>query len=121
MTGWCLIGQRISGEGKAENGDKPGFRKAVQLHKICHGEAGKVAALIDAGKFSELEHALAAGTSHAKTSNGVGMAWMVRMKTTRSWQREACACHRAPAGREDDRSKARTSYRVIGHLPGALE
>ncbi len=60
MTGWCLIGQRMSGEGKAGHGDKPGFQKAVQRHKIFHVEAGKVAVLINAGKFSEAEHALAA-------------------------------------------------------------
>lgn len=70
----CTVGQWLHGEGKARFSAKPEFQNAVDKHKAFHVEAGKVAGLINVGKFAEAEAALGANTPYATASSQVGGA-----------------------------------------------
>lgn len=72
----CDVGRWLHGPGRAACGARPEFDRAVSTHRAFHAEAGKVAALINARKFSEAEAALAAGTHYAAASSDVGVALM---------------------------------------------
>lgn len=70
----CAVGLWLYGEGKSRWGAKPEFQRALDKHKAFHGEAGRVAALINAGRYAEAESALGNGTAYAGASSGVGVA-----------------------------------------------
>jgi methyl-accepting chemotaxis protein len=64
----------------ARLGSKPEFQKVIEKHKAFHVEAGKVASLINAGKYAEAEASMGYGTSYASVSNDVGVALMTLKK-----------------------------------------
>lgn len=76
----CQLGQWLYSEGKARLGSKPEFQKVIEKHKAFHVEAGKVASLINAGKYAEAEASMGYGTSYASVSNDVGVALMTLKK-----------------------------------------
>jgi len=76
----CQVGEWLYGDGKKTCGSKPEFQRAVDKHKAFHIEAGKVAGLINSGKYAEAEAALGAGTSYASASNEVGVALIALKK-----------------------------------------
>lgn len=76
----CPVGQWLHGEGKTRWGSKPEFQKALDKHKAFHVQAGQVAGLINAGKYSEAEVSLGSGTSYARASSEVGVALIALKK-----------------------------------------
>jgi methyl-accepting chemotaxis protein len=76
----CQVGQWLYGEGKTRWGSKPEFQKALEKHKAFHVEAGKVAGLINAGKYAEAEAALGNGTAYSSASVEVGVALIALKK-----------------------------------------
>lgn len=72
----CVVGQWLHGEGRNRWGSKPEFQRALDKHRAFHAEAGKVAALINAGNYAQAEAALGGGTSYASASGEVGVALM---------------------------------------------
>lgn len=76
----CVVGQWLHGEGKSRWSSKPEFQRALDKHKAFHAEAGKVAALINAGKYTEAESALGNGTTYASASSEVGVALIALKK-----------------------------------------
>ena len=67
----CQLGQWLHGGGKTKYGSNPEFQSIIPLHRAFHVEAGKVAELINAKKYSEAEQALHNGTSYADASDSV--------------------------------------------------
>ncbi|MDE2427594.1 MAG: CZB domain-containing protein [Burkholderiales bacterium] len=57
-THCCEIGNWIDGEGKKDNAHLPEFAQLVKTHEQFHREAVKLAGLINAGRYSDAEHAL---------------------------------------------------------------
>jgi methyl-accepting chemotaxis protein len=76
----CQVGQWLYGEGKTRWGSKPEFQKALEKHKAFHVQAGKVACLINAGKYAEAEASLGHGTPYASASSEVAVALMALKK-----------------------------------------
>jgi methyl-accepting chemotaxis protein len=76
----CQVGQWLHTEGKARFGSKPEFQRAFDKHKAFHVQAGKVAGLINAGKYTEAEAALGNGTPYASASSEVGVAFIAFKK-----------------------------------------
>ena len=67
----CQLGQWLNGNGRSQFGGKPEFRSLVELHKAFHGEAAKVADLINSKRYDEAERALNSGTSYAHATSEV--------------------------------------------------
>ena len=76
----CMVGQWLYGEGKTRFGRKAEFQRALDKHKAFHTEAGKVASLVNAGKYIEAESALGLGPTYATASSEVGVALIVLKK-----------------------------------------
>jgi methyl-accepting chemotaxis protein len=53
----CELGKWLHGAGKV-HASKPAFADVVAKHKAFHAEAGKIAVLINGGKFAEADAAL---------------------------------------------------------------
>lgn len=70
----CDLGKWLSAEGKQKYQAVPQFKECVSKHSRFHQEAGKVAKLINEGKFAQAEAALAAGTDYSNASSEVGVA-----------------------------------------------
>lgn len=70
----CVVGQWLHGDGKARLGGRSDFRRAVESHKAFHTQAGRVASLINAGKYGDAKAALSGGTAYTSASNDVGLA-----------------------------------------------
>ena len=67
----CELGRWLHGDGKGLFGGKPEFQSLVALHKTFHGEAAKVAELINDKRYDEAERALNSGTSYAHATSEV--------------------------------------------------
>ncbi|MBS0448556.1 MAG: CZB domain-containing protein [Proteobacteria bacterium] len=76
----CVVGVWLYGDGKARWGSRPEFQRAMDKHTAFHSEAGKVASLINAGKYAVAEAALGSGTSYASASGAVGVALIALKK-----------------------------------------
>ncbi|MEH7826927.1 CZB domain-containing protein [Gemmobacter denitrificans] len=76
----CAVGQWLHGEGGTRWGRTPEFMKAMDKHKAFHVQAGRVAGLVNAGKYAEAEAALGNGTPYANASNEVGVAFIALKK-----------------------------------------
>lgn len=76
----CMVGQWLHGEGRTRWSSRPEFQRALDKHKAFHVEAGKVASLINAGKYTEAEAALGNGTAYAGASSDVGVALLALRK-----------------------------------------
>lgn len=70
----CEVGQWLYGEGGRPYRTTPQFTTLMDSHKAFHLEAGKVADLVNAGRFDEAASMVEGGTPFAATSLAVGMA-----------------------------------------------
>lgn len=70
----CTVGQWLHNEGKARFSGRAEFQNAMEKHRAFHAEAGKVAGLINLGKYAEAETALGANTPYSTASSQVGGA-----------------------------------------------
>ncbi|WP_017460459.1 CZB domain-containing protein [Dyella ginsengisoli] len=70
----CELGKWLHGEGKASFGALPSFGGCVSQHASFHREVGKIAAMINAGQFSQAEALLGFGTPYQAASSAVGVA-----------------------------------------------
>jgi len=70
----CPLGKWLHGEAKAAHGKLASYGNCLKKHAAFHREAGKIAALINAGKYSEAEAMMASGTPYAAASGEVGVA-----------------------------------------------
>lgn len=70
----CDLGKWLHGPAKTSLGTLQAYKNTVSSHAAFHKEAGKVAAAINAHKFTEAEAMLGAGTSYASASSAVGVA-----------------------------------------------
>ncbi len=68
----CELGKWLYGPGKSEFGRLPSFITCVDTHKGFHTEAGKVAALINDGKYTEADKLLGAGSAYSQISSQIG-------------------------------------------------
>jgi hypothetical protein len=76
----CAWGQWLYNDGISEFVEKPDFSAVVEKHKVFHTQAGRVAELVDAKKFAEVEPAIDSDTPNIAASNGVGVAIMALWK-----------------------------------------
>ena len=67
----CQLGQWLYGDGKSKFGHDREFHSLTDLHRAFHVEAGKVAELINAGRYSEAEQALLNDKSYSNASDAV--------------------------------------------------
>ncbi|WP_162083461.1 CZB domain-containing protein [Sulfuriferula nivalis] len=72
----CELGKWLHGEAKAQFGALTSYKECIQKHAAFHTEAAKVAAAINAKKFTEAEAMLGNGTGYTKVSGEVGVAIM---------------------------------------------
>ena len=70
----CMLGKWLHGEGASALGGNPRFTVCKQKHAEFHRQAGKVASVINAGKYDEAEAMLASGSPYGAASNEVGTA-----------------------------------------------
>jgi methyl-accepting chemotaxis protein len=75
----CQLGQWLYGEGKTRWGSNPAFQKVLDTHKAFHVQAGQIAGLINAGKYTEAEAALG-NDAYTRASNEVGVALLAFKK-----------------------------------------
>lgn len=70
----CEFGQWLHGEAKAKYGQLSSYEKCRSAHAAFHVEAGKIASLINAKRYSDAEAMLAIGTPFAEASGAVTAA-----------------------------------------------
>lgn len=70
----CPLGMWLHGEAKAKYSGLKSYSKCVAEHAGFHKEAGKVAALINAGRYAEAESSISGGTTYSAASSNVGVA-----------------------------------------------
>ena len=57
----CALGQWLGGPGRQRMGASPGFTELVKAHRDFHGEVGRVAGLVNAGRMGDAEALLGTG------------------------------------------------------------
>ncbi|NOU12579.1 MAG: chemotaxis protein [Methylococcaceae bacterium] len=72
----CDFGKWLYGDAKTQVGQRASYTECVKKHAAFHVEAGKIATLINAKKYQEADHLLAAGSTFNSASNDVGIAVM---------------------------------------------
>ena len=70
----CEIGKWLHAEGRVAFGTTPQFTSLLEKHKVFHTEAGKVAAIVNSGRYDEAARMVESGTPFASASLAVGMA-----------------------------------------------
>jgi hypothetical protein len=70
----CKLGKWLHGEAKGKYGAMKSYASCVEKHAAFHREAGKIAAAINAGNYSDAEAMLAGGTPYSAASSTVGGA-----------------------------------------------
>lgn len=70
----CELGKWLHGEAHATYSHLESYPACVAKHATFHSVAGKVAAEINKGNYSEAEAMLAAGTDYANASSDVRLA-----------------------------------------------
>lgn len=75
----CELGKWLYGAGKIEFGRLPSYKNCIEAHTVFHHEAGKVAMMINDGKFAEAEQLLAAGSGYSRASTNVSSN-LIRLK-----------------------------------------
>jgi hypothetical protein len=73
----CPLGKWLHGEAKTKYGSLPHYQDCVSNHAHFHSEAGKVAAMVNQGKFSE--QIIGSGSPFGDASGKVGVA-IVKLK-----------------------------------------
>lgn len=76
----CELGKWLHGEAKQKFSMLPSYTQCVAKHAAFHTEAGKIAQMINSGKYTDAEKMLAAGTSYAQASNAVGVSILALKK-----------------------------------------
>lgn len=72
----CELGQWLHGEGRTAFGQMPAHRNCVHKHLAFHGEVSRVARVVNAHQFDEANRMLEAGTSFAKASSALSVAFL---------------------------------------------
>lgn len=72
----CQLGQWLHGEAKTNFSTLQTYINCVAKHAEFHVEAGKVARMVNAKKFTEAEALLAANSVYTQASSAVGVAIM---------------------------------------------
>jgi methyl-accepting chemotaxis protein len=72
----CELGRWLHGEARAKYGKLLSYADCVNTHARFHTEAGKVAAAINAKRFSEAEAMIGSGSPYLTASGAVGGAIM---------------------------------------------
>lgn len=80
----CELGKWLHGGAKPQLSHKPSYSECVSKHAAFHIEAGRVAAMINAKKFSEAETMLGTGSPFVSASTAVGVAIMRLKKDVKS-------------------------------------
>ena len=75
----CELGMWLHGDAKRTMGANPALQDCVAKHAAFHGEAGKVAQAINAGKMEQADAMLNAGTPYSAASTAVAGA-ITRLK-----------------------------------------
>ena len=75
----CELGKWLYGESESKFGKLESHKNCITKHKMFHIEAGKVAAVINLGKYTEAEAMLNSNTPYFNATNEVGIA-IVRLK-----------------------------------------
>jgi methyl-accepting chemotaxis protein len=70
----CELGQWLAGPARHHYGTLPEYRECMANHTAFHVEAGKVAVIINAGKYAEAEEMMSSGTPYARASTAAGGA-----------------------------------------------
>jgi hypothetical protein len=70
----CELGKWIYGEGRQSLGTKPEFTAMLEKHKVFHGEAGKVATAINAGKYTDASTMISGDSPFGTASSSVVIA-----------------------------------------------
>ncbi len=70
----CELGRWLHGEGKAKHGGRPEFLVAMERHRQFHVEAGKVAQLVNAQQYTQVEKQMANGSTYAQASSAISNA-----------------------------------------------
>lgn len=70
----CEFGKWLHGEAKTQYAHLAGYAQCVRNHAAFHVEAGKIAALANAKKFTDAQKMLGIGTPYALASTEVGSA-----------------------------------------------
>lgn len=70
----CELGEWLHGEGKIKYGHLASLGICLQQHATFHSEAGKVASVINAGRYAEAETMLGGGTTYSVASSNVAVA-----------------------------------------------
>ncbi|MCK9395546.1 MAG: methyl-accepting chemotaxis protein [Methylobacter sp.] len=87
----CDLGKWLHGDAKSQLGHKPSYSDCVSKHAAFHIEAGRVASMINAKKFSEAETMLGNGSFFVSASTAVGVAIMRLKKDIKSPSSSAVA------------------------------
>jgi methyl-accepting chemotaxis protein len=72
----CEFGKWLHGDAKPKLAHRPSYSECVSKHAAFHIEAGRVATMINAKKFSEAEAMLGTGSAFVSASTAVGVAIM---------------------------------------------
>ncbi|MEQ1668367.1 MAG: CZB domain-containing protein, partial [Sulfuriferula sp.] len=72
----CGLGKWLYSDGRAQHGKLGQFNQVVAAHAAFHQQAGKIAHMINAGKYAEASKSLDSGTAYANASNNVRSAIM---------------------------------------------
>jgi methyl-accepting chemotaxis protein len=75
----CDLGKWLHGKAQEHFGDQPSYSDCMTKHAAFHVEAGKVATMINARKYSQAESMLEGGSAFANASSAVGSA-IIRLK-----------------------------------------
>ncbi len=70
----CELGQWLYGPAKQLYGTLPAYRECISSHTAFHLEAGKVATVINAGKYTEADGMMNSGTPYASASTAAAGA-----------------------------------------------
>ena len=71
---YCDFGKWLYGEGKVKFGSTDSYADCVSKHATFHVEAGKVAATINAQRYSEAQSMIDTATPYARASLEVASA-----------------------------------------------
>lgn len=76
----CELGKWLYGDGKIQYGRLASYNQCNEAHKAFHVEAGKVAVLINDGKYTEAEKQLGAGSGYSRSSTYIA-GTLMKLKT----------------------------------------
>ena len=78
----CQLGHWLYGDGKSNLGHSAEFQRLITAHRDFHAEAGRVAEMINARRYSEAEQALQKGSKYIAASDTVRDAIYALKKRT---------------------------------------